>query len=213
MSGHRIHFIASSTGEAQEAAAAMRDRYGQAAVEDATVIVALGGDGFMLRALHQYLAAGLPVFGMKIGKVGFLMNRYEQDGLQGRLDNAWPVELSPLRMEAQTEAGIGVSAIASTAYNSSVRGPILPLGTEAMALTPISPFRPRRWSGAILPAKSRVRFEVLSHLKRPVSATADAFEVRDVIRVEVSYDTSNLLRLLFDPDHSLEERILNEQFL
>lgn len=254
MSGHRIHFIASSTGEAQEAAAAMCDRYGQAAVEDATVIVALGGDGFMLRALHQYLAAGLPVFGMKIGKVGFLMNRYEQDGLQGRLDNAWPVELSPLRMEAQTEAGIGVSAIAinevallrqtnqaahirilvndrvrveemvcdgvlvataagSTAYNSSVRGPILPLGTEAMALTPISPFRPRRWSGAILPAKSRVRFEVLSHLKRPVSATADAFEVRDVIRVEVSYDTSNLLRLLFDPDHSLEERILNEQFL
>ena len=254
MSEHRIHFLASPTDAGREAATAIEQRYGQVRIEDATIIVALGGDGFMLRTLHRHIEAGLPVFGMKIGKVGFLMNRHAEDGLMQRLDDARPVELNPLRMEVQTEAGNDVSALAinevallrqtnqaahirilvndrekveelvcdgvlvataagSTAYNSSVRGPILPLGTDVMALTPISPFRPRRWNGAILPASSRVCFEVLDSNKRSVSATADAFEVRDVLQVDVSYDKANVMRLLFDPDHSLEERILNEQFL
>ena len=105
------------------------------------------------------------------------------------------------------------TAAGSTAYNSSVRGPILPLGTDALALTPISPFRPRRWNGAILPCSARVTFEVLNHYKRSASATADAYEVRDVIRVDAYEDRDTELTMLFDPDHSLEERILNEQFL
>jgi len=105
------------------------------------------------------------------------------------------------------------TAAGSTAYNFSVRGPILPLGTDALALTPISPFRPRRWNGAILPSTARVRFEVLDHYKRSVSATADAYEVRDVVSVDAFEDKSIELKLLFDPAHSLEERILNEQFL
>ena len=105
------------------------------------------------------------------------------------------------------------TAAGSTAYNFSVRGPILPLGTDALALTPISPFRPRRWNGAILPNSARVRFEVLDHYKRNVSATADAHEVRNVISVDAFEDKETELKLLFDPDHSLEERILNEQFL
>ena len=105
------------------------------------------------------------------------------------------------------------TAAGSTAYNFSVRGPILPLGTDALALTPISPFRPRRWRGAVLPGSARVAFEVLDHHKRSVSATADAYEVRNVVRVEVYEERSIAMRLLFDPDHSLEERILNEQFL
>ena len=105
------------------------------------------------------------------------------------------------------------TAAGSTAYNFSVHGPILPLGTDALALTPISPFRPRRWNGAILPNSARVRFEVLDHYKRSVSATADAYEVRDVVAVDAFEDRNTELKLLFDPDHSLEERILNEQFL
>ena len=105
------------------------------------------------------------------------------------------------------------TAAGSTAYNFSVRGPILPLGTDALALTPISPFRPRRWNGAILPSSARVRFEVLDHYKRSVSATADAHEVRDVISVDAYEDKETELNLLFDAAHSLEERILNEQFL
>ncbi len=249
-----IHFVASQVDSAGAACALMQKRYGQCALADADVIVALGGDGFMLRTLHRVIPRNIPVFGMKIGDVGFLMNRYSEDDLVERLAAASPVSLNPLRMVALTESGTETSALAineisllrqtnqaahirvivndsikvedlvcdgvllataagSTAYNFSVRGPILPLGTDALALTPISPFRPRRWNGAILPSSARVRFEVLDHYKRAVSATADAYEVRDVIQVDAFEDKEIELKLLFDPAHSLEERILNEQFL
>jgi NAD+ kinase len=229
-------------------------RYRQSALQEATVIVALGGDGFMLRTLHKLLSADLPVYGMKLGNVGFLMNRYRETGLSQRLAAADTVALAPLCMEASTEAGGQIKALAinevsllrqmnqaahirikvngtvkveelvcdgvlvstpagSSAYNLSAQGPILPLGTQALALTPISPFRPRRWRGAVLPASARVRFEVLDHYKRPVSATADAQEVRNVVAVDVYEEQTIRIKLMFDPDHSLEDRILNEQFL
>jgi len=100
----------------------------------------------------------------------------------------------------------------STAYNLSVQGPIIPIGAPLLALTPISPFRPRRWRGALLPDKAQVTIEVLEPSKRPVAAVADHDEVRDVQRVEIGMDQSIALNLLFDPDHSLDERILREQF-
>jgi len=254
MSPGRIHFVASGAKPAQKAAQNMQALYGQSEIEQANVIVALGGDGFMLRTLHRYIEADLPVYGMKLGNVGFLMNRYAEDGLLERLEEANEVALNPLQMRARTEAGNEVKALAinevsllrqtnqaahiritvnglekvaslvcdgvlvataagSTAYNLSVHGPILPLGTDALALTPISPFRPRRWNGAILPGSAQINFEVLDHYKRSVSATADAHEVRTVVSVDVFQDKSMALKLMFDPDHSLEERILNEQFL
>lgn len=255
MSGSRkIHFVASHVGEAQSSMIRLQERYGQSERDAAEVIVALGGDGFMLRTLHRFLPAGLPVYGMKLGEVGFLMNRFREDDLQERLDAADVVELNPLCMVAVTEAGNEAKALAinevallrqlnqaahirilvngkekvgdlvcdgvlvataagSTAYNLSAHGPILPLGTEALALTPISPFRPRRWRGAVLPASARIRFEVLDHYKRPVSATADAQEIRNVTSVDVYEERSVTLKLMFDPDHSLEQRILDEQFL
>jgi NAD+ kinase len=253
MTTPRIHFVASRVQPAEEAVAVMQKHYGQYDVDDAEVIVALGGDGFMLRTLHRVIHTDLPVFGMKIGNIGFLMNRFSEDDLVQRLADARSVSLNPLRMEVETESGAMTSALAineisllrqtnqaahirilvndsikveemvcdgvllataagSTAYNFSVRGPILPLGTDALALTPISPFRPRRWNGAILPNSARVSFEVLDNYKRKVSATADAYEVRDVIRVDAFEDKNIELKLLFDPAHSLEERILNEQF-
>jgi len=101
----------------------------------------------------------------------------------------------------------------STAYNLSAQGPILPLNAGVLALTPISAFRPRRWRGAVLPHRAKVAFEVLEAEKRPISATADYTEVRDVRRVEVEEDRSVALSLLFDPEHDLEERILKEQFM
>ncbi|MCP4048089.1 MAG: NAD kinase, partial [Gammaproteobacteria bacterium] len=244
MTTTRIHFVASQVESACKATALMQKRYGQCDVHDAEVIVALGGDGFMLRTLHRFIDRDLPVFGMKIGNIGFLMNRYGENDLIQRLADACPVSLNPLRMEVQTESGTETSALAineisllrqtnqaahirilvndsvkvedlvcdgvllataagSTAYNFSVRGPILPLGTDALALTPISPFRPRRWNGAILPNSARVRFEVLDHYKRNVSATADAHEVRNVTSVDAFEDKETELKLLFDPDHSL----------
>jgi NAD+ kinase len=100
----------------------------------------------------------------------------------------------------------------STAYNLSARGPILPLAAKVLALTPISPFRPRRWSGAILPDDTAVRFTILEAKNRPVWAVADQIEVRDVARVEVRLDRERSLTLLFDPEHALDERIAMEQF-
>ncbi|MEJ8566644.1 NAD kinase [Elongatibacter sediminis] len=254
MSADRIHFIASHSDNAQDALQQLTERYGQFSPDEADVIVALGGDGFMLRTLHRLLPADRPVYGMKLGNVGFLMNRFRQDGLIERLETANTVELAPLCMVAATEAGGEARALAinevsllrqmnqaahirieingsvkvpelvcdgvlvataagSTAYNLSAHGPILPLGTDALALTPISPFRPRRWRGAVLPSSARIRFEILDPYKRPVSATADAQEVRNVVSVEVFEEKDIRLKLMFDPDHSLEERILDEQFL
>ncbi|MCK9543851.1 MAG: NAD kinase [Novosphingobium sp.] len=100
----------------------------------------------------------------------------------------------------------------STAYNLSANGPILPLGCEMLALTPISPFRPRRWRGAILPDRSKVSFRVLESQKRPVAVVADQKEVRDVRDVQISVAREHQLTLLFDRNSSLEERIFAEQF-
>lgn len=110
--------------------------------------------------------------------------------------------------------GVLVSTPAgSTAYNLSANGPILPLGSGLLALTPISPFRPRRWKGAILPDSSRIGFKVMEGAKRPVSAVADQKEVRDISEISVERDKEKRLTLLFDPGHSLDERIVTEQFV
>ena len=100
----------------------------------------------------------------------------------------------------------------STAYNLSVQGPIIPIGAPLLALTPISPFRPRRWRGALLPDKARVTIEVLESGKRPVAAVADHDEVRRVHRVDIGMDRNVAMHMLFDPGHNLDERILREQF-
>ncbi len=249
----RIAFVASPTEEAQAARADLAARHGDAPLDQADVVVALGGDGFMLRTLHRHMPRALPVYGMKLGSIGFLMNHYRADGLLERLSRAQPTVLKPLLMEVVTEAGSSVTALAfnevsllrqtkqaahvrvslngvvkidelmcdgvlvatpagSTAYNLSAHGPILPLGSSLLAMTPISPFRPRRWRGAILPAVTEIRLEVLDPYKRPVSATADSHEVRDVVEVSIRESREQTMTLLFDPEHNLEERILNEQF-
>jgi NAD+ kinase len=101
----------------------------------------------------------------------------------------------------------------STAYNLSANGPILPLDSPLLALTPISPFRPRRWKGAILPDRYVIRLKILEGAKRPVSAVADQREIRDIVSVEISLDRNRALTLLFDPEHALDDRIAMEQFV
>ncbi len=250
----KFAIVAADSEEAQEAKVRLRHRYGSASVADADVIVALGGDGFMLETLHEHLGSGKAIYGMNRGTVGFLMNGYDEENLEERLTNADHVGLHPLRMQAETVSGGKVDALAinevsllresrqaakirifvdgvqrlddlvcdgiivstpagSTAYNLSAHGPIIPIGTPLLALTPISAFRPRRWRGALLPHKAKVRFEVQNPKKRPVSATADYTEVRDVASVEIYEDRDETVKLLFDPEHNLEERILREQFL
>jgi NAD+ kinase len=250
----RIAFVASKADSAQEALRALMERYPHVPVHEADVIVALGGDGYLLQSLHRYAVdRKVPVFGMKLGSVGFLMNRYQEEGLMERLAKAHKAVLHPLKMRASGESGgvhtalainevsllrqtkqaaklrisvdgvvrveelicdgaLLATAAGSTAYNLSAHGPILPLGCGVLALTPISPFRPRRWRGALVRRTSVVKFEVLDHYKRPVSATADATEVRDVVEVEVEESPDDAVTVLFDPEHNLEERILAEQF-
>jgi len=117
------------------------------------------------------------------------------------------------RLAELTADGVLIATPAgSTAYNLSVQGPIIPVGAPLLALTPISPFRPRRWRGALLPDKARVRIEVLEADKRPVAAVADHDEVRHVRSVDVSMDRDVAMHMLFDPGHNLDERILREQF-
>jgi NAD+ kinase len=118
-----------------------------------------------------------------------------------------------VRLEELICDGVIVATPAgSTAYNLSAHGPILPINSPLLALTPISPFRPRRWRGAILSHEAQVRIDMLEAEKRPVSAVADQTEFRDVSSVEISEDASISARLLFDDGHSLAERVLNEQF-
>jgi len=254
MSDPSFALVASEIDEARDALARLSARYGTAGPEDADIIVALGGDGFMLETLHKYLHRGVPIYGMNRGTVGFLMNAYSEDDLPARLARAERVILHPLSMVAHGAGGGTTAALAinevsllrqsrqaaklrirvdgvvrmeelicdgillstpagSTAYNLSAHGPIVPMGSPLLPLTPISAFRPRRWRGALLPNSARVTIEVLEPGKRPVSATADSNEVRDVTRVEVREDPSISLHLLFDSEHDLEERIIKEQFL
>ncbi|MBV9240354.1 MAG: NAD kinase [Xanthobacteraceae bacterium] len=117
------------------------------------------------------------------------------------------------RLPELTADGVLVATPAgSTAYNLSVQGPIIPVGSPLLALTPISPFRPRRWRGALLPDRARVTVEVLEPRKRPVAAVADHDEVRHVLKVDIRLDHELAMHMLFDPGHNLDERILREQF-
>jgi NAD+ kinase len=119
-----------------------------------------------------------------------------------------------VRIEELVCDGVLVSTPAgSTAYNLSANGPILPLDSKLLALTPISPFRPRRWSGAVLPDRSTLQFRIREPRKRPVSVVADQKELREVAEVHVAVAKETRLELLFDPGHSLDERITAEQFM
>ena len=125
-----------------------------------------------------------------------------------------PSQIEELAIKQREGDGVLTATPAgSTAYNFSAHGPILPLGSHTIALTPIAPFRPRRWRGAILKADTEVRFRVLDPYKRPVSATADSHEVRDVVEVTIRESRDRTVTLLFDREHNLEERILSEQFM
>jgi NAD+ kinase len=115
-------------------------------------------------------------------------------------------------LELISDGVLVATPVGSTAYNLSAHGPILPLNAPLLALTPLSPFRPRRWRGALLPERAVIQIDILEADKRPVSAVADPFEVRSVSRVAIRMDTTSSTVMLFDPGHSLDERILAEQF-
>lgn len=253
----RLALVASDTPRAQQALVDLCAQHAWVPLDQADAVVVLGGDGFMLQTLHAMIDAGrvIPAYGMNLGTVGFLMNRYDKRAaIAVRIAKARQWTIAPLRVEAITQNGeshemcaineisllretrqtakievtvgdrvrikelvcdgvLVATPAGSTAYNLSAHGPILPLDSKLLALTPISPFRPRRWRGAILPDRMKIVLRVLDPAKRPVSAVADQKELRDIaeVRLQIAMDTQ--LTLLFDPGQSLEERIVAEQFI
>jgi NAD+ kinase len=248
-----LSFISADNIDAREAAARLAALYGQSRVEDADVVVALGGDGFMLQAIQENMDSGRAIYGMNRGTIGFLMNEYSEADLLARIAAATPETIRPLVMQVETADGPAMTGRAinevslfrqsaqaakirisidgkvrldelicdgvmvatpagSTAYNLSAHGPILPLDAPLLALTPVSPFRPRRWRGALLPNRATVRFDILEADKRPVNAVADHVEVKSVTSVTVRESRRSTVTLLFDESHSWDERILTEQF-
>ncbi len=252
----KLALVESGSALARAGAADLRDRYEWVDPSEADLILALGGDGFMLQTLHAMIDTGriVPVFGMNRGTVGFLMNEWRLDALEARIERARAFTVSPLVADIVTTSGarhmlpaineisllretrqtakievtvdgrtmlpelvcdgvLVATPAGSTAYNLSANGPILPLDSALLAVTPISPFRPRRWRGAIVPDHTRISLTVREATKRPVSAVADQREVRDVREVNVRIDRHRQLTLLFDPEHALDERIAREQFI
>ncbi|MEV8468397.1 NAD kinase [Fluviibacterium sp. DFM31] len=250
---NKIAFLASESPVAQSARRELSALYGHVAPDQAEVIVALGGDGFMLQTLHGTDELSVPVYGMNRGTVGFLMNEYSIVRLKERLNAAEITTIQPLLMRAGCTDGTVQSALAinevsllragpqaaklrisidgrvrleelvcdgalvctpagSTAYNYSAHGPVLPVGSDVLALTAMAAFRPRRWRGALLHQTSKVRFDVMDADKRPVMADADSRSVKNVEWVEIESHPSIEHKIMFDPGHGLEERLIREQF-
>lgn len=257
---NKIGIISSISPQAQKHKSRLKKLYNfsdidSKNIDNIDIIIALGGDGFMLHLLHKYHQYKIPIYGLNYGTFGFLMNNVQedQDILQvieeSKTENLYPLkmtstnimgiknelfainEVSLFRNSAQTAKiaieingksriqelysdGVLVSTPAgSTAYNRSIGGPIIPLSASMVALTPVSPFFPRSWKGALLPNNSKIKFTIINETKRPVNVAADFNEVRNIKTVEVEKYWKRKFQILFHRHNSLEEKIIREQFL
>jgi NAD+ kinase len=249
----KFHFISSNTSEAIKAKEEYIKSYNQTDPELADMIIPIGGDGILLKSLHDFNELNKPFFGINYGSIGFLMNSASNKDLKEVIKNSKSTDLKPLKMTAKDEDnkifdsiaynevslmrqshqaskfqikinettrmkelicdGVLVSTSAgSTAYNLSAHGSILPLDSKLLALTPISSFRPRRWRGALLSEKNIIEITVINFKDRKVSVTADNIEFRNIKEVTIQSSQDKNCRILFDNNHSIEDKILNEQF-
>ena len=249
----KFHFISLNTSEAIKAKEEYIKSYNQTDPELADMIIPIGGDGILLKSLHDFNELNKPFFGINYGSIGFLMNSASNKDLKEVIKNSKSTDLKPLKMTAKDEDnkiydsiaynevslmrqshqaskfqikinettrmkelicdGVLVSTSAgSTAYNLSAHGSILPLDSKLLALTPISAFRPRRWRGALLSEKNIIEITVINFKDRKVSVTADNIEFRNIKEVTIQSSQDKNCRILFDNNHSIEDKILNEQF-
>ena len=252
MNRKNIAVVASNSQSAQAALIELTERYTTVEPDYADVIVALGGDGFMLETQHRFMGLKKPIYGMNRGTVGFLMNEFSVESLPDRILRAESSDLHPLcmktknifgethealainevsllrqtRQAAKVEIYVdGVSRVSelicdgvlvatpagSTAYNLSAHGSILPLDSKLLALTPISAFRPRRWKGRIVSDKSKITIKNLNINKRPISAVADNYEVRNAKTISIKINKKVKFNLLYDSNRSLQKKIKIEQ--
>ena len=224
-------------------------------LDEAEIVVVIGGDGFMLQAMHRFYSSSVRLYGINAGTIGFLLNGECPDAqsLLVRLKQAVPMLLKPLQFQATDIRGAiqksyGFNEIAlfretrqavklsihvdgvprlldfigdgvlvatpagSTALNMSVGGPVLPLDANLLSMAAMGSFRPRRWPGALISQRSEVTITVLEPQKRPASVSADSTEFRDLAHISISEAPEAAIELLFDPEQTLGERIMKEQF-
>ena len=249
----KFYFSNSKSKEAIETKEYLVSKYGQNQPKDADIIIPIGGDGFMLKNLHDFHQLNKPFFGINYGSVGFLMNAKHDEDLKILVKQSHETILYPLQMNATDSNNKSFTSIAfnevsmmrqthqaskikikineierikelvcdgvlvataagSTAYNLSAHGSIIPLNSNLLALTPISAFRPRRWRGALLQHNTNIKFEVIDNINRPVSVTADHSEFRNIVKVDIISSQKSSCKILLDSKHSMEERVLKEQF-
>ncbi len=249
----KIGFVSSEKPDAIKSLKILKKIYNFVSPKNADVIVTLGGDGTMLKSLHNFLHLNKPIYGMNRGHIGFLMNQYSEKNLEQRLQEAISYKLSPLKIrcfdknnyiteglafndvslirnsskiakikieinnKVRINEFLGDGCLISTpagssAYNLSLRGPVIPVGAKVLALTPISPYRPRRWRGALLNNDAKITLYAIDSKMRPVRAEADFMQFKNINKLEIALEKKLFVNLLFDPGHNLEERIINEQF-
>lgn len=249
----KFHFTSSFSLEAKNAQKKLEKMYQQNSPNEADIIIPIGGDGFLLKCLHDYSNLNKLFFGINYGSIGFLMNTVNEENLLEIVKNSKKNEFKPLKMNALDKNGNNFESIAynevslmrqthqaskvqikindtirmeelicdgvllstaagSTAYNLSAHGSILPLDSNLLALTPISAFRPRRWKGALISEKNSIEFIVKNYDERPASVTADNIEYREIKSVKITTSSKDKCIVLFDKNHSMEDKILNEQF-
>jgi len=249
---NKLHFVIDKTLKDKSLKISLIKNFGSFSLSQSSVIVVVGGDGFMLEILKKYYKLNKPFYGVNKGTFGFLMNKFELNKLHRKINRAKLIKVSPLLMNVITKRnvkkkGIAVNEISllrqsrqtaslkiicgkkilikklisdgilistpagSTAYNLSVHGPILSLDSNKLAITPISPFRPRRWKGKVVSYSSVIKINNLNIKKRPVSAVADNVEIRNVKSVVIKVNKSIVFNLLYDKNNSLTKKIKIEQ--
>ena len=248
----KIHFVIDKNIKDFLISKVLLKKYKNYSPKKSNIIVVVGGDGFMLESLKKYRKFNKPFYGINKGTFGFLMNKFELNNLDKKINKAKQILISPLLMKAKTKNnrikqsiainevsllrqsrqtasmqiqngkkilikklisdGVLVSTPAgSTACNLSVHGPILSLDSKKIAITPISPFRPRRWRGKVLSSNSLIKIKNLDIKKRPISVVADNIEVRNVEKVNIKVDRSISFKLLYDKNSNLNKKIKLEQ--
>ena len=248
----KFHFIFDTTKKSKKLKRKILKKNKTFSIKKSDVIIVGGGDGFMLRTIKKYYKLNKPFYGINCGLIGFLMNKYNYEKIQEKINKSKSIvinpleikvnavsrkknnflainELSLLRQSKQTAFlnlrvnkktlvkklrgdGVLVSTPAgSTAYNLSINGPILSLNSKKIAITPISPFRPRRWKGKIVSDKSKIFIKNLDPIKRPIAAVADNNEIRNVEKIIVKVNKKIKFKLLFNSRDSLFRKIKLEQ--
>ena len=248
----KVHIISDTNNKSLKIKNFLTNKIKSSSLKKSSLIIVVGGDGFMLQTLKKNYRSKKPFYGINSGNYGFLMNKFNKDKTYKKIFKAKKIKISPLTMSVKTRTGSTKKGIAinevsilrqsrqaaslkinqgkkqiikelisdgvlvstpagSTAYNLSVHGPILSLNSKQLSIAPISAFRPRRWKPRIVNDNSQITIRNLNPAKRPISAVADNFEVRNAKQIIIKINKKIQFNLLYDKNRSLQKKISIEK--